>query len=168
MNNYELQGFITNLGKHNEGELIGEWITFPIDRDELQAVYNRIGIGERYEEYFFTDWQQSEEIFNFGEFENIEAINEAVERVQALDDYELETLEAICEVEGGLKIGDEIDLNNYQYYSGQTLEEVAYDLVQDCYNLPEMAERYFDYSAFARDLSFEGYTETSNGVLASY
>ena len=24
---------------------------------------------------------------------------------------------------------------------------------------------YFDYNAFARDLKFDGYTETSNGVI---
>ena len=164
-NNYELQGFITNLGKYNEGDLVGEWISFPIDEDELQAVYNRIGINEYYEEYFFTDWQQSEDIFNLGEYVNVDEVNEAAERVQELDDYELETLEAVCEANGRLNIWDEINIDNYQYYSGQTLEDVAYDLVHDCYDLPEFAERYFDYEAFARDLSIDGYAETSNGVI---
>ena len=32
-----LKGFITNLGKYNEGELVGEWVTFPIDEDELDV-----------------------------------------------------------------------------------------------------------------------------------
>ena len=31
----DIKGFITNLGKYNEGELIGEWIDFPIDEDAL-------------------------------------------------------------------------------------------------------------------------------------
>ena len=38
-------------------------------------------------------------------------------------------------------------------------------LISDCYNLPEFALRYFDYEAFARDLSFDGYTETKYGVI---
>lgn len=31
----KIEGFITNLGKYNEGELVGGWIEFPIDNDEL-------------------------------------------------------------------------------------------------------------------------------------
>lgn len=32
-----IKGFIANLEKHLEGELIGEWITFPISEEELNA-----------------------------------------------------------------------------------------------------------------------------------
>lgn len=46
-----------------------------------------------------------------------------------------------------------------------TLEEVAEQLVEECYNLPEFALRYFDYEAFARDLRFDGYEETAHGVI---
>lgn len=41
-----IKGFIANLEKHLEGELIGEWITFPISEEELNEVLKRIGIGE--------------------------------------------------------------------------------------------------------------------------
>lgn len=43
--------------------------------------------------------------------------------------------------------------------------EVAEELIHNCYDLPEFAERYFDYEAFARDLSYDGYYDTSYGVL---
>ena len=33
MKKYYFRGYITNLGKYNEGELIGKWITFPITKD---------------------------------------------------------------------------------------------------------------------------------------
>ena len=33
--------FITNLGKYNEGYLIGEWVKFPVTNEELQAVFQR-------------------------------------------------------------------------------------------------------------------------------
>lgn len=45
------------------------------------------------------------------------------------------------------------------------MEDVAYEIVEECYELPEIAQRYFDYAAFARDLEFDGYTETSSGVI---
>ena len=41
-----IKGFVANLEKYLEGELIGEWITFPISEEELNEVLKRIGVGE--------------------------------------------------------------------------------------------------------------------------
>lgn len=155
-----IKGFITNLGKYNEGELIGEWIEFPIDEDELEAVFERIGINDEYEEYFFTDWE-CELFLGLGEYENINELNELVEVFEGSD---LEILKAITEC--GYDARHAVDMvDNVSFYEGMTLEELAYDIVENCYDLPEFALRYFDYEAFARDLGFDGYTEVSNGVI---
>lgn len=37
------EAFITNLGKYNEGDLVGEWVKFPTSAEELEAVFKRIG-----------------------------------------------------------------------------------------------------------------------------
>lgn len=73
-----LEAYITNLGKYNEGHLIGEWVKFPTTYEEIQKVFDRIGIdGVRYEEWFITDYECSVDgIYNvLGEYENLEAIN---------------------------------------------------------------------------------------------
>ena len=44
------EAFITNLGKYNEGFLVGEWMKFPVTNEEMQEVFRRIGIGRRYED----------------------------------------------------------------------------------------------------------------------
>ena len=31
--------YLTNLGKYNEGELIGEWVELPVSQEELQKVF---------------------------------------------------------------------------------------------------------------------------------
>ena len=49
--------YLTNLGKYNEGQLIGEWVELPVSNEELQKVFERIGINEEYEEYFITDYE---------------------------------------------------------------------------------------------------------------
>lgn len=53
--NNSISGFITNLGKYNEGYLIGEWIDFPITDEDLAAALESIGevneIAEKIEEY---------------------------------------------------------------------------------------------------------------------
>ena len=35
---YPFAAFITNLGKYNEGELVGEWVKFPTTAEELKEV----------------------------------------------------------------------------------------------------------------------------------
>ncbi len=43
----DFEAFVTNLGKYNEGELVGEWVKFPTTEEEMQKVFERIGIGLR-------------------------------------------------------------------------------------------------------------------------
>ena len=86
--------FITNLGKYNEGELIGEWVELPITDDELDAVFERIGINEQYEEYFITDYE-SDFGMTAGEYSSISALNEQAEQLANLDEYELDIVAAL-------------------------------------------------------------------------
>ena len=41
----EMRVYIANLGKYNEGELVGAWFEPPIDMDE---VIERIGLNDQY------------------------------------------------------------------------------------------------------------------------
>ena len=59
---YPFAAFITNLGKYNEGELVGEWVRFPTTAEDMKKVFERIGIGQKddfgnpYEEWFISDY----------------------------------------------------------------------------------------------------------------
>lgn len=79
--------FITNLGKYNEGELIGEWATLPISKEELQELFERIGINEEYEEYFITDYEC--DFYEVGEYENIKTLNEIAEKMGELNEEKI-------------------------------------------------------------------------------
>lgn len=50
-------------------------------------------------------------------------------------------------------------------YRNQDMEEVAYNLMHELYPIPDYLENYIDYSGFARDLSYDGYHETTKGVI---
>lgn len=95
-----LKVFITNLGKYNEGELIGEWVSLPVDESELEEVLERIGINEEYEEYFITDFETEIDGLNVDEYSNIEELNELAEQLESLDEYDLEKVGAIAEAYG--------------------------------------------------------------------
>lgn len=87
------------------------------------------------------------------------------------DEYKFEIMQAFLEVRSfkeweGLieKYDDSWDMDIY-LYSNQSMVDVAYSLVEELYNLEGPLANYFDYEAFARDLSYDGYTETSYGVI---
>lgn len=166
----KISGFITNLGKYNEGELVGEWIDFPISDEDLQAVLQRIGIGstdtfgQPYEEYFFTDWElpNGMDWEVFGEYPDIKQVNEVAEFfenstaderiIAAVLDYTSDLDEAINILENG----------EYMVYWGadstRALGEIAIDEIDGgVSNLPkETLEQYFDYEAYGRSLETGG------------
>ena len=43
----DFEAFVTNLGKYNEGMLVGEWVKFSTTEEVLQMVFERFGIGQQ-------------------------------------------------------------------------------------------------------------------------
>ncbi len=154
--------YLTNLSQYNAGRLIGEWMELPCSEDELKDAMSRILCLD--EEYFITD---SEDIpFDVGEFDNPFGPNEKLEQYEALDDNE-----KLCVVfllsEGydwTIHMGNH---ENVILYSQESLEDVAYTLVEDgCFGtVPESLSNYIDHEAIARDLSYDGYVENTEGVF---
>ena len=167
----KIEGFITNLGKYNEGELIGKWIEFPISDDELQNVLKEIGckyVDENgvvhnplYEEYFFSDWE-CEIPFDFGEYPSISEINDIAERVEALTAYELDVLKVILEdhtsnVDEALQIVE--DCNYRTWDSCDKMADVANTMADEygyLNDIPERFQCYIDYEKWGRDLEIKG------------
>ena len=180
----EIRGFITNLGKYNEGELIGEWITFPIDEDELKEVLQRIGISNKqngnYEEYFFTDWEYEDPLteecyvqLELKEYTNVEAVNKLAEELKNVDGR---VLGAIQECTYPWDINACLDIykeQKYIYYGMKTtMDDIAqseandwiYMNIEDKHKI-EWIQRYFDYRYYANELRKSGYHETKSGII---
>ena len=165
--NIKIAVFLNTWGNYNEnGADGGFWIELPCNLDEaMERLAESTGEDIDEMEVFINDTDIEGIDVEISENDSIEELNEMAEELQNLDEYDLEKIEAIIEVHGGT-ISEAIeDIDNYTYYSEMTLEEVAEELVTECYDLPEFALQYFDFEKFARDLSYDGYTETKNGVL---
>lgn len=159
--------FITNLGKYNEGELIGEWVKLPVSEEELEAVFERIGINEEYEEHFITDYETDITGLKVGEYDNIEDLNELAETLEDLDEYEREIVEAMIsegyDLEEALEKKDDCmiynDCNDMTDVAEQYAEETG---LLD--SIPENLRYYFDFEAYGRDMGIEGtFVFTNNG-----
>lgn len=164
-----LKIYVNTWGNYNEnGAEGGEWIALPMDSDKLEETLQRIAdkMGDTDPEWAIHDYEWEE--YHFGsinEMDSIEEWNERCDRLAELESWDIEKLDAIIEATDRSLDEALDDLDDAIYYDGMTLEEVAEQIVEECYNLPEIALRYFDYEAFARDLRFDGYTETEHGVI---
>ena len=69
--------YIANLGKYNEGYLVGAWFTFPIDEEDVKE---KIGLNEQYEEYAIHDTDNFP--IAIGEYVSIEELNSMYEMIQ--------------------------------------------------------------------------------------
>jgi antirestriction protein len=170
-----LNVFMNTWGNYNEnGTDGGEWVTLPMDTDELSETLERIAeaMGDTDPEWFINDYEWTGELEprDIGENENIFTINEELEELAALQDYEIEEICAAIEA-NGYSFAEAMELQqsgSIILYRNMDLTEVAEELVEDCYfgkDTPDIFRTYFDYEAFGRDLSFDGYTETRYGVV---
>ncbi len=78
----DMRVYIANLGKYNEGELVGAWFSFPIDEED---VAERIGLNSYYEEYAVHDTDNFP--IEIGEYISIQELNEMYEMICELPDY---------------------------------------------------------------------------------
>lgn len=151
--------YLTNLGKYNEGELVGEWLNLPATVEEIAACKNRIGINPEYEEYFITDYECDVDGVEIGEYSNLEELNEIAEQLADFDEYRAHVFGWY--LGNGYSLEDAVNYSeDYTVYEDCTdMADVAYYVVEECgylESIPEHLRFYFDYEKFGRDLEIEG------------
>ncbi|WP_419026755.1 antirestriction protein ArdA [Intestinimonas butyriciproducens] len=156
------EAYITNLGKYNEGRLVGETLKFPTTTEEVQALLKRIGVdGVRYEEIFITDFDGDVLGLHehLGEYENLDELNHLAHLLSDLGNADLEKFEAVIDSgEYTSSVKDLINLTQnldcFEFYSGIKDEEALgrmYIQELDATQIPEHLVNYIDYEAYGRD-----------------
>ena len=168
---YPFAAFITNLGKYNEGELVGEWVKFPTTAEELKEVFKRIGIGQRddfgqpYEEWFITDYDcYVDGLYSkLGKYENLDELNYLASKLDEMSESEYAQFQA------GMEMGDHCgslqeiinltenldcyevypDIHDYDDLGRYYIEEL------DVMQVPEHLQNYIDYEAYGRDVAID-------------
>lgn len=167
-----LKIFVNTWGNYNEnGAEGGQWIALPLDEDELEEVLENIAekMGDDDPEWAIHDyeWEGIDEGFAISEYDNIAKLNEKIQQLAELPQWQLETYWAAVEYWGVAYI-DIDDLDDYNLY---TDIENDYDLgyywaiESGCYDLDKMGPLadYIDYESFGRDIRFE-----TDGGFTSY
>ncbi len=169
-----LEAFVTNLGRYNEGFLIGEYLKLPATTEEVQALLKGIGVdGVRYEEIFITDYEcYVSGLYDvLGEYESIDELNYLAGLIDEMDRWELEKFEAaVCHGEHSGSVRELINLAQnlacYEFYPNiSDCDDLGRMYIEE-YNalsIPESIISYFDFEAYGRDVQMEEGGEFVNG-----
>lgn len=168
---YPFAAFITNLGKYNEGELVGEWVKFPTTAEEMKEVFKRIGIGQRddfgqpYEEWFITDYDcYVDGLYDkLGEYESLDELNYLASKLDEMSDSEYAQFQA------GMEMGDHCgslqeiinlteNLDCYEIYPNiEDYDDLGRYYIEELevMQVPEHLQNYIDYEAYGRDVAMD-------------
>ena len=168
---YPFAAFITNLGKYNEGELVGEWVKFPTTAEELKEVFKRIGIGQKddfgqpYEEWFITDYDcYVDGLYSkLGEYENLDELNYLASKLDEMSESEYAQFQA------GMEMGDHCgslqeiinlteNLDCYEIYPNiEDYDDLGRYYIDELevMQIPEHLQNYIDYEAYGRDVAMD-------------
>ena len=172
-----LNVWIGNLGKYNEGELVGEWLELPVSKKELDTfLREKVGLqltqeeverslaenGVCYEEYMINDYETDLPI-QISEYENLDNLNLLATIAENVND--MDAINAYVDSQGKMTIEELANLmeqeDNIAYYrfSNDNLfmsseEKMGYEMAEITgllYTLQKMQiEDFFDFEGYGR------------------
>ena len=160
--------FITDLAAYNEGLLSGRWVELPMNNDELQETINEVlkkGWEEaqandlcccgEHEEYFITDYEGFDNLF---EYENLITLNKFLSACEDVDEDVLDLLMSYFrnDRKDVLKV---IEHKSYRVYRDVNSKgDIAYCACCDhgYMEIPDHLITYIDWAAMGCDMFING------------
>jgi antirestriction protein len=185
----EIKIYVANLGKYNEGYLVGKWITLPLDEDEMNQMFVDIGVGHYdengefvhgveiggivYEEYAIHDYEAP---FKIDEYDSISELNKIAEQMQDLDDEQIKVAFAILnygcvsDFEEAVKA---VNHGDVYIFHEKNMSDIAYAWYEETGQLAELEQyinpSYINWEAIGRDMEIEGtFIEIEYGLWVEY
>lgn len=167
----EARIYVGTYAKYNNGSIYGKWLDLSdySDKEEFYDACHQLHSDEEDAEYMFQDWENipsgliAESWISNNLFEVIEAIWDLNENEQEAfyiwlndgsHDIDTDDISGLIDSFHNDYIGEYKDEEDY-----------AYEVVEQCYELPEFAKNYFDYEKFAHDLFLGDYWFDSGYVF---
>jgi len=165
--------WIGNLGKYNEGELVGGWLELPVHQDELDKFLREVvGLqltneevdealakdGVCYEEYMINDWECKLDCVEYHEYANLEELNKLAAFIEMSND--IDKVNAYCQYQNISDINevcniiaqeDDIHISSPDYQATLSDEELVGNWYID--------EMYGGIENYINQLSQSGSTE---------
>ena len=167
----EINIWVSNLGKYNEGILQGAWFTLPTEMSEIRK---KIGLNERYEEWAIHDYEAP---FKISEYDDIGTLNEIAELIEETEipdvvwnnmsellDYFSGSVPDLIENCEPLLIHSDLQTD---YYLGQAyIEDLDVEFPRTY--LGNTIESYIDYKSLGRDIALSSQGKFLDGCWVEY
>ena len=149
--------YVASLSDYNNGNLHGVWVDLSSDVDEMTAPIEAMLKDSKCpdaEEYAIHDYDAP---FKIGEYTSLKKIAKIVEFIEDNEDNynSQKIIAAVLDYTGidDLEYAETLLENSHGVYD--SFKEYAEQYADDCLEIPENIQSYFDYDAFARDLAFD-------------
>lgn len=163
--------YVADLGKYNEGDLVGDWVELPVD-DVDETLREIIYYDPQERDHALHDWEDIP--FPINEYMSLHQVNEMAEAVANFSKEELEVLEVICDdgiadFEGAVEM---VKNSEYRiYWDCKDMSDVARIIIEEqgvlkC--LPESYQGYFDYESYGDTLQHSNTWRKVENLEASY
>ena len=155
-----LKIFLTDLEAYNSGHLRGEFLTLPMEAEELEA---RIKEILKYgEEYFITDYEFEDiELFKVEEYSNPYELNRKVALIEeSIEPNQHKSVKVLLKNGLASSLEDAISkIDELIVYPNSTMTDIAEQYIEEYTDLngyhPLIASHIY-YEGIGRDLEIEG------------
>lgn len=161
-----LNVWIGNLGKYNEGELVGGWLKLPKSDKEIdEFLKNVVELNDEYEEYMINDYE-TDLPYKVYEYDSIRELNLLAKIAEEVED--MDKINGYIDAQGSLsklelmnllKQEDRISFYNYEDdVTNASLEHKYGYTMAELWGVARLLEdndlsMYFDYEKYGRDRS---------------
>lgn len=159
----EARIYVGTYAKYNEGSIFGKWMDLSdySGSKEFYDACRELHSDEEDPELMFQDWENIPSAL-IGESWLAENIFELIEALSSLTETQQQAFGIwLSYTSRDVSSEDAHDLiSSFEdEFQGEYKDEAdfAYDIVEQCYDLPEFSKTYFDYEKFARDLFIGDY-----------
>lgn len=187
-----LNVWIGNLGKYNEGELVGEWLKLPVSKQELDTfLREKVGLqltqaevdkaleeeGVCYEEYMINDYETDLPI-KISEYENLDNLNLLATIAENVND--MDAINAYVDSQGEMTLEElanlmeqEDDIAYFRFsndsFSMSAEEKMGYEMADATGLLSTLQklqiEEFFDFEGYGSSWENGDITILDNGYI---
>ncbi len=161
-----LKIYITDLAAYNCGYLIGEWITLPLEEDELRASIKVIlAQGQEscnnglHEEYFITDSES--DLLSAEEYSNPYELNRQIALIEeSIEPHQYKSVKILLDYGLASSLEDAISkIDEVIVYEDSSMTDIAEQYIDEYVDLngySPLIIHHIDYEGIGRDLEIEG------------
>ena len=170
--------YITDLAAYNNGHLIGEWVSLPMSKNDLNLKISEILLrgtevcnkDEIHEEFFITDYEC--DFMEIGEYDDVYNLNDIAAKMERMNDHFKKITKFLLSNNLVSNLNEAIEeVENVIIHEDSTMEDIAYEFVNECYNLndlPSIISNNIDYEAIGREMEMDGRYFKEDGDIYEY